>query len=231
MSEPVSDPLKPLDQVLEPDIRSTWAQVRDPETGVRTKTLADHHVAIAQVTLNEQAPLAVRQLFENAKNLVLYSWYFYRFHQPAELSGFGALEIALRERAKLSAPEWWRQAARQRLPSMKVLFEKAVKEGWIRNEEFSVWQHHQQFRAREHAVIEGIKKMEREGLEEIAIPELEEFVGVIGDESFDYLNILLETIPARRNNLAHGAETLHPQSLHTLKLCADIINQLFHEIR
>ena len=67
MNKPVDDPLKPLDQVLEPDIRSTWMASYDPETGIRKKTLADHHAEVARVTLNESVPLGVRQFFETQK--------------------------------------------------------------------------------------------------------------------------------------------------------------------
>ncbi|MGB9429431.1 MAG: hypothetical protein WCC11_06070 [Gammaproteobacteria bacterium] len=227
MNEPVDDPLKPLDQVLEPDIRSTTMGMYDPGTGIRKETLEDHHAEIARVTLNESAPLAVRQLFENAKNLVLYSWFFYRFHQSAELSGFGALEMALREKAKKSAAEWWSNNSKKHMPSMKKLFEKAKNDGWIRNEEFSAWRQRQQQAAYDRRVEELSQKMIEEGVSEIELPHREEFEGIIGDETFDYLEILLKTIPPIRNNLAHGAQTLHPDSLDRLKLCAEIINQLF----
>lgn len=227
MNESVDDPLKPLDQVLEPDIRSTWMASYDPETGIRKKTLADHHAEIARVTLNESVPLGIRQLFENAKNLVLYSWFFYRFHQSAELSGFGALEMALREKAKKSAAEWWAKFEKLHPPSMQALFEKAGNEHWIRNEDFSVWRRHHQQSAYDKRVEELTQKMTEEGVSEIELPQFEEFVGITGDENFDYLKILLKAIPSLRNNLAHGAQTLHPHSLETLELCAEIINQLF----
>ena len=32
-----------------------------------------------------------------------------------------------------------------------------------------------------------------------------------------------------RNNLAHGSNTLHPNSIQTLKINAEIINQIFPE--
>ena len=48
-----------------------------------------------------------------------------------------------------------------------------------------------------------------------------------------YSEVLVETLPAIRNDLAHGATTLHEGSPITLRICADVINQLFetdHEL-
>lgn len=111
------------------------------------------------------------------------------------------------------------------MPSMKKLFEKAKNEEWIRNEGFSAWRQRQQRAAYDRRVEE--LKMIKEGVSEIELPYIEEFKGIVGDANFDYLEILLKTIPPVRNNLAHGAQTLHPHSLDTLELCAEIINQLF----
>ena len=135
--------------------------------------------------------------------------------------------MALREKVKKSAPEWWGKVSAKTTPSMKNLFEKAKKEKWIRNKDFSFWRRHKQRSAYDKRVEELTQKMTEEVGSEIELPKFEEFEGITGDEDFDYLKILLKTIPSQRNSLAHGAQTLHPHSLETLELCAEIINQLF----
>jgi hypothetical protein len=40
------------------------------------------YARLAEIKLNEAAPQDVRQLFETAKNLSLYSWFVYRFCNP-----------------------------------------------------------------------------------------------------------------------------------------------------
>ncbi len=90
----LQDPLKPLDRIYEPDERQISF----------TASLEDRHAALEEITLSDAAPLDVRQLFETAKNLSLYSWFVYRFHQVSELISFSALEMALRERYLLENP-------------------------------------------------------------------------------------------------------------------------------
>jgi len=64
--------------------------------------------------------------------------------------------------------------------------------------------------------------------------------GVIVDDGFSHIQASDEdptryskTLPSvigfLRNELAHGSSTLHPDSLFTLRNCAEIINQLFRE--
>jgi hypothetical protein len=64
--------------------------------------------------------------------------------------------------------------------------------------------------------------------------------GLIRDEGFaiarhrknsetKYVETLVEVMPALRNDLAHGSSMLHNNSLSSLRICADFINQLFAE--
>jgi hypothetical protein len=43
----------------------------------------------------------------------------------------------------------------------------------------------------------------------------------------EYCKILVETLPALRNDLAHGSGTLHPGGYKMLAICCDLINQLY----
>lgn len=64
-------------------------------------------------------------------------------------------------------------------------------------------------------------------------------LGLIKDEGFmvaqgrnyetepPYVEVLIETMPSLRNDLAHGSPILHNQALSSIQICADFINQLF----
>src|SRR6266849_4150437 len=123
MTEEVQDPLKPLSEVYAPDARQ----------GHFMGTLADAHAILTAIALHTGVPINVRQLFDTAKNVSLYSWFVYRFHQVAESVAYSALEMALRERAGFV--EWTGPAA-PRPPTLRPLLDQAKKEGWIRNESF-----------------------------------------------------------------------------------------------
>ena len=66
--------------------------------------------------------------------------------------------------------------------------------------------------------------------------------GVISDHGFSHVTAneqrpteysaqLPWLVSELRNDLAHGSATLHPDSLFTLRNCAEIINQLFREAK
>jgi hypothetical protein len=226
----VDDPLKKLDDILKPDPRSTWRQIFDPVTGgLRQMTLDDHHALISEIVLFEEVPTGVRQLFETAKNLALYSWFECRFNQPAELWAYGALEMALREKAKSAAPQWWAgQTVNEREPPLGRLLSKAKSEQWVRNEGFELWRHHQKLAARQKAVNEIVQEMHKKNLKQAEIPDVDEFEGAIGDSNYDYVSVLESTMPYFRNLMAHGWPKIFPDSSPgTLRRCAEFINQLF----
>ena len=66
--------------------------------------------------------------------------------------------------------------------------------------------------------------------------------GVVVDEGFSHIAVgdddptryskeLPSLVSFLRNDLAHGSSMLHPDSLLTLRICAEIINQLFPETK
>src|ERR1700676_1547152 len=123
MVEQVEDPLKQLSEVPEPDPRHA-------QLGIG---LAGIHASLTVLVLADRVPVNVRQLFETAKNVALYSWFVYRFHQVAELVAYSALEMALKERAGFVE----RAGPNTRRPrGLKRLLEKAKKEGWLKGELF-----------------------------------------------------------------------------------------------
>lgn len=218
LTEQIDDPLKPFEEILKPDIRSAYSPVR---------TLEVRHQELAQIVISDAAPIGVKQLFETAKNLALYSWFVYRFHQPAELCAFGAIEMALREKAKRDAPDWWKAFPKERPPMLWNLLDKARREGWIGNEGFSHWRRRQQLAAYNSALAQQLDEMIKNQLDEASAPRVEDFEGHIGDPSYDYFRYLVTSIPVDRNLLAHGSGRLLPTSIGTLEISAELINQLF----
>ena len=82
-SEDVEDPLKSLNEICSPDPRQKHF----------TGSLSDRHHILSEINLHLGVPVDVRQLFETAKNLCLYTWFVYRFHQVAELHVTGNVKL------------------------------------------------------------------------------------------------------------------------------------------
>lgn len=167
-------------------------------------TIEDHWRGIAALALHEAVPNVIRVHFETARNLVLYSWFVYRFQQVAEMHAYASVEYALRQRAGLPL--------RGRKPNLRVLLGRAVAEGWIRDEGFR--------RFREVAA----RRAEYEEMEAIVT---ESELDPNRAEAWCYVRVLANVLPEFRNNLAHGSAMLAPSGKRTLALCCDLINQLF----
>lgn len=198
------DAFRGLEHVGTPDPRYLSRSVLDPKVGTRRMTLEDHWQDIATIDLHESVPRVIRVHFETARNLLLYSWFAYRFHQVAEMHAYASVEYALRQRAGLPL--------RGRKPNLKVLLRQAVAEGWIRDEGFR--------RFREVAA----RRAEYEEMEAIVTGrELDPNSA----EVWSYVRMLANVLPEFRNKLAHGSAMLAPSGKRTLALCCDLINQLF----
>lgn len=88
--------------------------------------------------------------------------------------------------------------------SLKELVKRAVTEGLVRDEGFS----HIQDRV------------------ELDTP-FDEGFETFPQQVKKYVEILTESIPFLRNELAHGSPMLHPGGAFSVRLCAEFINQLF----
>ncbi|MEQ1795335.1 MAG: hypothetical protein ABL970_14220 [Nitrospira sp.] len=89
--------LKSFGQILEPD--SIWRGfvLRNRETGaVREKTFRDHYSSIETIQISSAAPESVREHFDVARNLFVYSWFVSDFMPVAEMHGFSSVEYAIR---------------------------------------------------------------------------------------------------------------------------------------
>ena len=212
----LQDPLKPLDQIYEPD---------DRQISFST-SLEDHHAALEEIVLNDAVPLDVRQLFETAKNLSLYSWFVYRFHQVSELISFSALEMALRERYFAVNPID-EKSKKNRPPSLYDLMQHAKREGWITNEGFSdsyqIARHNAEFyKMIEKSKIHDFDKDPSRSIDEPSEEEIAEELSKMGR-----VKAITKTSHKIRNDLAHGSNTLHPNSISTLRINAEMINQIY----
>ena len=47
------------------------------------------------------------------------------------------------------------------------------------------------------------------------------------DLSYDWISVLVESLPEMRNDYAHGSKTLIPNVLRTFDIVCDLVNQLF----
>lgn len=209
----VDDPLKPLDKVTEPDERQANF----------VASLADAHAQLSELILHPGVPVAVRQLFETAKNVSLYSWFVYRFHPVAELVAYSALEFALRLRAgdELDGID------KKRHPGLSKLLRRACDEGWLTSEAFPSFGYLAYQRARQAVIAESIQNISDRDETSLREPTQEEVAKAATE--IDVPRMLLEVAPNLRNALAHGSQILHPNSRATLRLICEAINQLFSE--
>lgn len=211
--ENLQDPLKPLSEILEPDERQAMF----------VSELDDNHRAISEISLHSGVPLDIRQLFETAKNVSLYSWFVYRFHQVAEMVGYSAMEMALKTRYKQENPD-------KNPPMLQKLLKHAKGTEWISDDRFSD-QFDRAFKyAGQRKCHEAIAEMTSTGVQSIEVdePTDDEIKQAIKD--IDIVGSIVENAADLRNDLAHGSSTLHPNSISTLRTISEVINQVFEPV-
>jgi hypothetical protein len=192
--------LKTFGEICQRDPRQDFFCIINRIDGTtRKRTLEEFHKRVEKIRLHDGVPEKIRSHFETARNLVIYSWFYYPFNVTAELCAYTSVEYALRIKAgKLSGR-----------PSFRRLLRKAVEENWIRDEGFShVKRKHDDLRAYNEDLPPDFQIRESELAQE-------------------YCKNLTESLPFLRNDLAHGSSTLHEQGAFTVQICADLINQLF----
>lgn len=215
------DYLRTPETVCNPDIRS-------PTTAFLTGKplmVAYQYDRVSNINLHKRVPEDIRIQFETAKNLYLYAWFVYRFYPVADHHAYTCLELALRERfePELVAKEKKREFG----PGLKQLLEYAAKNGYLKNENFEVWRRHAEQRAKRRTEEEIWEEATRRGLNEITFHETPPFEIKDEDRDHKYIEPLIEGIPSARNHYAHGSTSLHDHALGTIRLVAEIINQIF----
>ena len=89
--------LKKLNEINSPDNRTASFVRVNRETGQRKEyCICDLHGDVDSIKLDEIVPDEVRSQFNVARNLCLYSWYCYSFHNVACLQAYSTVELALR---------------------------------------------------------------------------------------------------------------------------------------
>jgi hypothetical protein len=134
--------LKGLDDICSPDARNAAMRLRNNRTGaIRPYTVADVHASLEDAELGDAVPGDIRDHFQTARHLVLYSWFVYRFIPVAQMQAYGSLEFALRERLDVTQEK--------RPPGLKQLIRKATSLGLLSDKGFRDWPGHRTGVARE----------------------------------------------------------------------------------
>lgn len=179
------------------------------------------HDTLSEITVDENVPPKVKELFDTARNLSLCTWFVYDFHPIAELTGFLALEAALKERASRESPELAEEK------SFSRLIKRAIADGWVAEDRISGRREIAHSRVQQRKAIETIQQADASGLDSMPIQEPTE--AEIEQEAAEMQ--IIESICAAairlRNALAHGEPYLDPGSPRRLRITADLINQLF----
>lgn len=195
--------LKKLEEVFEPDTRQKNFARMDTGSagGFRSLTLKDYHDAATRAELHKGVPQSIQDEFQTARNLVLYSWFYYPFNMAAQLSAYATAEHALRIKANRITEK----------PSFVSLIREAISNKWIQDEGFShIRQKHESFKT----YNENLPPEYRRPQEPLAQ---------------EYCKAIEDALPFLRNDLAHGTNSLHGGGATTLRICADLINQLFEK--
>ena len=120
--------LKKLEEITLPDRRNTYYVLINQKTGQQRKyCFQDLYDIVKSIELHEDVPEDVRSQFNIARNIALYSWFCYPFHNIADMKTFSTLEMALRVKLK-------KQDTRT---SLFHLIEMSVKQGLIKDKHFS----------------------------------------------------------------------------------------------
>ena len=179
--------LKKLEEVMQPDNRNTHYVIINTEVG-KEKNLdfEDWYRDIALIELSNGIPEEIKSQFNIAKNLAIYTWFCYPFHQISEMKAFSTVEYALRGKYNCHV-----KFGEKSNINFRQLLEKAVKEGILMDS--------------------GFTHLNKEP----------------GQKDNGWVKEMPDLMCEFRNDLAHGSNTLNDSSWLHLRICADLINQLF----
>ncbi|MCY4496186.1 MAG: hypothetical protein OXC14_02790 [Rhodospirillaceae bacterium] len=201
-------PLKELNEMFEPDARSTGFGRYDA-AGRHTKTIQDHYTDIRAIELSDGVPETIRDEFDTIRNLYLYAWYVYDFTVPATLYACALTEKAIREKyARSGLPP-------KEHPGLSSLLKTCIDRGWLTNAAFPFaleWVDEDLVSPGSNSDMPGVRSKAR------YLPG-----------GTNYCEKLARALPKIRNAGAHGEAGLDfPQSaLGIIEICACIVNALF----
>jgi len=201
----MTEGFRELSQITEPDSGWTVHGVFDPQSGeFRSITLDDIYRPLSVLNLNKSVPVEVQAHFDTTRNLALYAWYVRRFIPVADWHACASLELALKIKTD------------GKIRGLFNLIRHAIAQGWVKNEGFSQWQ-----AIRERS--EGQLELHRRLFEHLGRPFHPPNGGAF---QWDYVSLLLDSIPYMRNEYAHGSPMFYPGTMN-LREVAEFINQLF----
>jgi len=89
---------KKFNEVALPDRRNTyWVLINQETEEQRNYTLEDCYQEVESIKLHEGVPEEIRSQFNTARNLAIYTWFCYPFHQICEMKAFSTLEDAFKK--------------------------------------------------------------------------------------------------------------------------------------
>jgi hypothetical protein len=126
--------LKAADALLEADPRYRDCIFESAATGERRPLcINDMRAMVAGIELGSHVPAEIREQFDTARNAFVYSWFVYELATLGEQQCFATLEMALRRRHQPAA-----SPNTTRSPGLDKLLKLAVKERWLRREDFAM---------------------------------------------------------------------------------------------
>jgi hypothetical protein len=118
--------LKKFEDITQPDRRNNHLVVLNLEGGQKKYGLEDLYQEVNSISLNEEVPEDIRSQFNVARNLALYTWFCYPFHNIADMKAFSTLEMSLKIR--IDDPK---------VRGLCKLIKKAIDKGLIKDRHFS----------------------------------------------------------------------------------------------
>ncbi|KFZ36724.1 hypothetical protein HR45_14815 [Shewanella mangrovi] len=182
------DSLKPLEEIFSVDPRNKHYDIKE------------WHLKLSEISLNANTPIEVKQLFENAKNIALFTYFSYRLHQSAETIAYSALEQALKMKFEQERGNINFEKKPRRLEHYMNI---ALEQGWITDEGYESSRNIAISRV-EHRKISELMKSEslKEGVE-IPVPEPSEIEVLEEMKSMRIAERHLHTGRHIRNSLVH----------------------------
>lgn len=210
------DEFKPLAEVLLSDARQKSFVRLQGDGYIRRIRLEEVHARISEINLNSNVAVDIRTGFDTARNLLLYSWFVYRFQTVAELQAYATLELALKMRMGSEGI--------QKKYVLKDRLKFALKKGWLKADKIRVYREKaenlKRFTEEQVEIIKRLKEQNEQLTYEVPVWDEEK-------HAQEYLDNLIEAIPRLRNTVAHGFPMLHGGAVRTLEICCDLINQLY----
>jgi hypothetical protein len=206
-----AETLKGLEEITEPDHRSTGFAVADLVAGTtRPMTLADLYRDAERIRIGEAVPVDVRSYIEAVKTLFVYGWFYYPFFTLSAFMATTPVEMALKLKLQQRPDD---------PSSLKSLFDRAIAQGLLSDQGFA---------SRESAEAYS-QNLEAHMAAAFGESEAASGPGSVGP-SPPYVQRVADFMRHFRNAFAHpsGHWILLPgQALDFLVLAAEVINQLW----